>query len=146
MKLLYTLLIACAMLVTASCSSVKHTADVVPVSTKVVSYTVADLEVSPTKVSKTYSWSCNPFRSVSVSTVKKNTEAQLLQETGADVLLEPQYIVNKRGFLRGGSVTVIGFPAKFSNFHKMTTDEAELLHKVENVKHPEKPLKRWIIF
>lgn len=146
MKFSHIMLLGCGMLLTASCSSVRHTADVAPVSAKVVSYTVADLEVSPAKSSLTYSWSFNPFRRVSISTVKQNTEARMLQDAGADVLVEPQYIVNQRGFLRGGSVTVIGFPAKYRNFHKMTPAEAELFNKVEIVRPPEKPHKRWLIF
>lgn len=146
MKLSHIMLLGCGVLMMASCSSVKHTADVAPVANRVVSYTVADLEVNAAKSSMTYSWSYNPFRPISISTIKENTEAKMLEEAGADVLLEPQYIVNKRGFLRGGSVTVIGYPARYRNFHKMTPAEAELFHKVESAKKEHKAHKRWFIF
>ena len=139
---LLTLLFATVLL--ASCSSVRHTSDTVAVENSVVSFTVADLNVKPVKVTKTTSWGYNPFRRVSVSTVKSNTEAALLNEVGADVLLEPQYIVTKRGFMRGGSVTVIGYPAKYENFHRMTPEEAEI---AKNARKPaEQPHRRWFFF
>lgn len=140
-KLLSVLLFAGMM---ASCSTVRHTADSVDVKNTVTTFTVADLKVSPKKATKTTSWSYNPFKRVSVSTIKDNTEAALVNENNADILLEPQYIIEKRGFMRGGSVTVIGFPAKFENFHKMTPEEAAI---VKNLQKPEKqPKKRWFFF
>lgn len=132
MKLSHFLMIVFACMIT-SCSSIKNTADVTPVVNSIVNFTVADMTVQPTRVSKTYSWSYNPFRHVSISTIKSNLEAELLNEAGADVLVEPQYIVKKGGLFRGGSVTVIGYPAKYSNFHKMTPEEAEV---VKNARRP----------
>lgn len=128
----------------ASCSSVRHTSDTVNVNNTVTSFTVADLKVTPYKVSKTTKWNYNPFKSVSVAIIKGNTEALLLDESQADVLLEPQYIVEKRGFLRGGSVTVIGYPAKFENFHKMTSEEATIIRDAS--KPEKKAKKRWFFF
>lgn len=128
----------------ASCSSIRHTSDTANVQTTVATFAVADLQVAPQKVSKTTSWSYNPFKRVSVGLLKENTEAALVNENNADILIEPQYIVEKRGFLRGGSVTVTGFPAKFENFHKMTPQEAEILRSVPA---PEKKAKkRFFIF
>lgn len=139
----YITLIVTALLF-ASCTSIRHTADTVAVNPTVVSLTVADMIVSPTRVTRTTSWSYNPFRRVSISTIKSNTEATLLNEAGADVLLEPQYIITRRGFMRGGSVTVIGYPAKLQNFHSMTPEEAEM---TKNVRKPEEqPRKRWFFF
>lgn len=127
----------------ASCSSVRHTAETAAVNNTVTTFTVADMDVSTTKVSKTTSWPYNPFKRVSIDEVKENTEAALINENKADVLIEPQYIVERRGFLRGGSVTVIGFPAKYKNFHKMTPEEAEI---VKNIKKPEKEQTKKLIF
>lgn len=139
------LVLAAVGLALCSCSSIKHTSSTAAVETKVVNFTVADVEVQPAKISKTTSWSYNPFRRISVETVKTNTTALMLQEAGADVLLEPEYIVEKRGFLRGGSVTVIGFPASYSNFHKMTQEEAQVF-KVANDNAPKKEKKRFFFF
>lgn len=126
----------------ASCSTIRHTSDVVKVNNNVTTFTVAEMEVSPSKVSKTTKWSFNPFKRVSVNNIKENTEAALINDNNADVLLEPQYIIEKRGFLRGGSVTVIGFPAKYQNFHTMTPEEADI---VKNIQQPEdnQKKKKW---
>lgn len=127
MKIRDILLPLCALVLTCSCSTIKHTADTVSVESKVVTFTVADLNVSPQRAAMTYSWGWNPFVRPSVSDIKTNVEAQILDQAGADVLLEPQYIVEKRGFMRGGSVTVTGYPAKYTNFHKMTHEESEIV-------------------
>lgn len=130
----------------ASCSSLKHTSTAVPVDTKVVSFTVADANVSPEKISSTTSWSFNPFKRVSIETVKSNTTAKMLQEAKADVLVEPEYIVEQRGLFRGGSVTVIGFPATYINFHKMTSEEAEIFKAVNAKEVKKEHKKRFILF
>lgn len=127
-----------------SCTSIRHTASTASVDTEIYNFTVADMDVQPVKVSKTFSWSYNPFKKVSIGVVKDNTTAQLLKETDADVLVEPQYIVEKRGFMRGGSVTVIGFPAKYSNFHKMTESEAQIVKAAQ--RPPQETHKRWFFF
>lgn len=129
-----------------SCSSVKHTSTAVAVDTKVISLTVADAKVSPVKISGTTSWSYNPFKRVSIETVKSNTTAKMLQEANADVLVEPEYIIEKRGLFRGGSVTVIGFPAKYTNFHKMTPEEAEIFKAVNNGEKTKGHKKRFLLF
>lgn len=147
MKKIFGILAFCAVLLLSSCTTVKHTSTVVPVESKIVSFTVADLEVSPKKVSKTYSWNWKPFGSPSIDLVKSNTEAELLKEAGADVLVEPEYIIEKRGCLRGGSVTVIGFPATYKNFHKMTKEELEVVKNLgPDVKVKHKGKKRFILF
>lgn len=147
MKGIKLIMASVATLLVCSCSSIQHTATTADVQTKVVNFTVADVKTNGQKVSKTTSWNFNPFKRVSVSTEIKNTEAKMLMETGNDILLEPQYIVEKRGFLRGGSVTVIGIPAKYVNFHKMTPEEATIISKMNvddkkcNVKK-----KKWFLF
>lgn len=134
-------------LLVCSCSSIQHTATTADVQTKVVNFTVADVKTNGQKVSKTTSWNFNPFKRVSVATEITNTEAKMLMETGNDILLEPQYIVEKRGFLRGGSVTVIGIPAKYVNFHKMTPEEAAIVSKMKDgdCKKVSKK-RRWFLF
>lgn len=135
-----------SVLLATSCSSIRSTSSVASIEPNVVSFTVADMVVQPQKVSRTTTWSYNPFDRTTVSTRKTNTEAQLLQENECDVLVEPQYIVNKFGFLRGGSVTVTGYPAKYTNFHKMTPEEAEIIKKAGGMEKKKKAKKRWILF
>lgn len=140
-------LIASALLLATSCSTVRHTSDVAPVETKVVSLTVADIDISPKKVSRTTTWSYSPFTRVDINTLKSNTEALLLDEAGADVLVEPQYIVERYGLLRGGKITVTGYPAKYKDFHKMTPAEAEIVGKAAAKScAPKSHGKRWFIF
>jgi len=141
-KYLLTLVAGLAL---CSCSSIKHTAAVAPVETKVVNFTVADVDVRTERITKTTSWNYNPFCPVSIETIKTNTTAEMLREVGADVLMEPQYIVKKRGFLRGGSVTVTGFPATYSNFHKMTPEEAKVFNAA-NVKKTVEKKKKFLFF
>ncbi len=141
---IFFLIIAAAFL--GSCSSIRHTATAVPVESHVVSFTVADVKVGSEKISQTTSWDYNPFKRVSIETIKDNTTARMLQEANADVLVEPEYIIEKRGILRGGSVTVIGFPATYSNFHKMTSEEAELLKAVNQKQCKKKDSKKRFFF
>lgn len=83
---------------------------------------------------------------ISIETIKTNLTAQMLQENNADVLVEPQYIVEKRGWLRGGSVTVIGFPAKYKNFHPMTEAEAAVARGIIHEKKQKKNKNKFIFF
>lgn len=141
---LFIILIVSAFM--ASCSSIRHTSTAIPVDSRVVSYTVADVKVDPQKISMTTSWDFNPFKRVSIETVKDNTTAKMLQEAKADVLVEPEYIIEHRGLLRGGSVTVTGFPATYSNFHKMTPEEAELFKAVNSKQEKKKEHKKRFFF
>lgn len=113
-----------ALLALSSCSTISHTSEQLYVESKVVSVTVADMNVQPQRVEHTTSWKWNPFRVVSVSGEKDKATGELLKELKADVLVEPQYIVKRRGIFRGGSVTVSGYPATYHNFRPMTEQDA----------------------
>lgn len=114
-------------LVLSSCTTIKHTSSTATVENSVVALVMADMDVQPTKISKTMTWDYNPFKRVDINILKSNTTAQMLKEAGADALVEPEYVIEKRGFMRGGSLTITGFPAKYKNFHKMTSEEAEII-------------------
>lgn len=62
---------------------------------------------------------------MAVEQQKKKAEAKLLEESKADVVVQPQYTITRRGIFRGGSVTVTGYPATYKNFRPMTKDDAE---------------------
>lgn len=115
----------------SSCSTISHTSQTTGVDARVYNLTVADLDVADQKVSKTVDWKWTPLSTVSVESQKKNAEAELCNETGADVVIEPQYEVNRRGLFRGGSVTVTGYPAKYRNFRPMTQEDAEKIALVD---------------
>lgn len=109
-----------------------HTASSVPVDTKIYNVTVADLDVKEQRATSTSNWNWNLFSTFSLSKVKKEAEAELLKETGADVIVDPQYEVERRGALRGGSVTVSGYPARYTNFHSITPAEATAIMEEKN--------------
>lgn len=120
------LLIGCtAAVLLSSCSTISHTAHTAGVDTEVYSVTVADMDVSPQKAAKTIEWKWTPLSTVSIETQKENAEAELLKDADADVVVEPQFTIHRRGLFRGGSVTVTGYPAKYSNFRTMTKEDAE---------------------
>ena len=109
----------------SSCTSISDTAYTTVPETMVVNMTVADIDVSPEQVTATTKWNWNPFRTIKDH--KSNADAKALRESGADVLIEPTYEVEKRGLFRGGSVTVTGHPGKFVNFRNMSEKDAELI-------------------
>lgn len=116
--------VASAVLLTlSSCSTISHTCESTYVETKVVSVTVADMNVQPQRVEHTHTWKWSPFR-WSVKKETENATGELLKEQNADVLVEPQYTVTRRGLFRGGSITVSGYPATYYNFRPMTVEDA----------------------
>lgn len=117
--------VASAVLLTlSSCSTISNTCESTYVDTKVVSVTVADMKVQPQRVEHTHSWKWSPFKIRSISKETENATGELLKKQNADVLVEPQYTVTKRGWFRGGSVTVSGYPATYYNFRPMTEKDA----------------------
>ncbi|MDO5395691.1 MAG: hypothetical protein Q4F07_06985 [Bacteroidales bacterium] len=125
------LLVAATAIALTSCTTVSHTAKTEDVETHVYNLTVADMDVSKDKVSKTTSWNWTPLSTVSVEAQKEKATAELLQEKKADVLVEPQYTVKRRGLFRGGEVTVTGYPATYRNFRPMTKDDAEAIATID---------------
>lgn len=120
-------LAAGALLALSSCTTVQHTASTEQIETRIINMTVANVEVSKEKAQHTFNWQWSPFNAFSLNGVKQSAAADLLMEKKADVLVEPQYIVNRRGLFRGGSITVIGYPAKYTDFRPMTETDAKLL-------------------
>lgn len=114
-----------AALALSSCSTITHTSQTAAVDTQIYNMTVADLNVAAKKDSVTVDWKWNPLSTVSLKAQKETATHTLLGNNGADVLVEPQYIVNRRGIFRGGSVTVTGYPATYSDFRTMTSEDAE---------------------
>lgn len=152
MKAKYLIILLFAGLL-SSCSTIRKTSDSVAVMTPVSTYpTVADLRIAPERVSKTITWKWNPFATTSLSTKKANTTAELIQEAGADVLIEPEYIEQTSWLdILGGSLTVSGYPATFENFRKATAEDLEALKIVESHKgqcqgKDKNKKKRFLIF
>ena len=117
-----------ALVLMTSCSVVKNTSSVKEIEAVVETYpTVVDLEVSQEKVSKTVSWGIPLFKMpVSLEIRRSNIVAELVKENDADVLVEAQYIY-KKNILGSGSLTVIGYPAKFKDFRKATEKDLDAI-------------------
>lgn len=109
-----------------SCSTISHTASTADVDTHLYNLTVADMKVSDSKVSKTIQWDWVGMAG-SDKAKKDQVTSEALKDANADLLVEPQYIVNKRGLFRGGSVTVTGYPATYSNFRPLTQADADII-------------------
>ena len=127
-----SLILAASIAVAAlsSCTTTSNNAYTVTPETMIVNMTVADLDVSQDQVSATVSWNWNPFKTV--GSREKAAEAEVLKASGADILVEPVFEVTHRGFLRGGSVTVTGHPAKLVNFRPMTMGDAAIIATLKN--------------
>lgn len=132
-----------------SCTTVEKSSRTLSVETSVAQYpTVADLSVQ-VRTSKTVEWKHAFFNwGLPPLEVRKGSlVAEVLKETNADVLLEPQFAYAKN-FLGKCTLTVTGYPASFSHFRRATPEDLEALredcpaHKrrVYNVAQPWKKL------
>lgn len=113
----------------SSCSKVIKTSQHAPVDAQVSSFpTVGDLHIAPQRVSKTVSWKWNPFNTTSLSARKENIKADLIKESGADILVEPEFVQHTSFCnLLGGSLTVSGYPATLDNFRSATPEDIAAL-------------------
>lgn len=125
------ILAACvASLALGSCSTITHTSRTSAVDTRIYNLTVADMKVAPKRDSVTVDWKWNPLSTVSLKAQKESATHALMNKSDADVIVEPQYIVNRRGIFRGGTVTVTGYPATYTDFRPMTVEDAEKIAAV----------------
>ena len=112
---------AIAALVLSSCETAKHTATTANVESALRSLSVADLKVGDRvsvdmKIDKS-------IRRGGWDNVRQSVEAEALRKAGnADVLLEPQYVIESRRGLFGSKITrvaVSGRPAVYTNFRHL---------------------------
>lgn len=119
------IIIAMAALAMASCTTTTKTARTESVPYSMYNATVADLEVAKARITYTLQPS-KEVRKGGVSNCKQAAIMEALNANGnADLLLEPQFVVNhKKGpfgiFInKVTSVTVSGRPAFYKNFRSM---------------------------
>lgn len=105
----------------SSCETLEKTATTANISSDTKSATLADLKVGE-RVTATMDVS-KEIRRGGLNNIKQAVEAQALKEGGnADLLLEPQFIVEKHRGLIGSKVTKItvsGRPAFYTNFRSV---------------------------
>ena len=106
----------------SSCSTVVKTASTAETTSSIENATVADLDVAPERITYTVAPS-KAIQRGGMDNVKRAVESEALTANGnADVLVEPQYIIEKKKSLFGSkvtSVTVTGRPAKYRNFRSL---------------------------
>lgn len=123
------ILLACSALMLASCSTIRKTSTATDVATCINQYpVVAEGEVKA-KVTETTTWSWNPLKSDNFKVRKGNLVAETLKKYDADILLEPQFIITKKSFGER-SITVMGFPVKYSSFRQATDNDLKAIEAV----------------
>lgn len=112
-------------LMMTSCTTIVKTATTANAPASLLSATVADLEVAPSRVTSKIDKVPAKIRRGGVSNVKQAVEAQALAEYGGnyDLLVEPEYVIEQTSYFIFGkkikSISVSGRPAKFKNFHSL---------------------------
>ena len=112
-----------SILLLASCNTMMRTARTAEVGSSLRTATVVDLKpATDQRITHTMKPSADICRG-GENNVKRAVEAEALEKYGnADVLLEPQYVIEKRqGLLRSKitSITVSGRPAYYTNFRTL---------------------------
>lgn len=111
-------------LLVASCTTIKKTATTASVPASLLTATVADLEVSPERVTTDYIVPVEVRRG-GVANVQHAAEQALLDSKGKgyDLLVEPEYTMWQTSYFIFGKkitkVTVSGRPAKYKNFRSL---------------------------
>ncbi|MBO4455972.1 MAG: hypothetical protein J5759_05960 [Bacteroidales bacterium] len=116
------LLFAAAVLLFASCAVQQHNtkARLTEVQTAIVAPVVADLDISPTKITYTYKPTTTELRKTDLNTIINNAIAWALEENGnADVLVNASCRTTYSG-LRIKSIIITGYPATVKEFSKPT--------------------------
>ncbi|MDE5561717.1 MAG: hypothetical protein K2J00_07990 [Bacteroidaceae bacterium] len=121
------ILCGAVLLMAASCTTITKTSTTANVPQSLLSATVADLSVANERVTTRL----EPSKAIQrggMANIKRAAEAQALEEyarkTGktADLLLEPEYVIEQRRNFIGTkvkSITVSGRPASYTGFHSL---------------------------
>ncbi|MFI3281551.1 MAG: hypothetical protein R3Y44_06245 [Rikenellaceae bacterium] len=131
MKKIIALLSVCLLI--TSCSTIRTASSTsVDVTTNVVQYpVVVDLDISTQMVTKEVSWTYveSLFKSTMVKKAESTIIYDMLKECDADVLVEKRVQTIAIPFGRK-TVSIMGYPAKFTNFRKLTNSEIRAIEAV----------------
>ncbi len=103
----------------SSCSTLRTaTSKSLGIETSIESSATADLEVAQQKVEYTYTPSRKERKKMSYAKIQEKAVAAALKaNNNADVMVAPEFIVERKGLAkRVRKITVVGFPAKYTNF------------------------------
>lgn len=126
---------AVAALALSSCSTISHTASTEKVDTELMNRSTAELKVSDTKI--TYTFTPNDtYRRAGLKSMKAAAIAKALDANGGgDVLVAPEFEIKMtRGLFktRVKYITVTGHVGKYVNIHPTTLNEAEVVSTLEH--------------
>ena len=134
MKKLNVILGASLLLMATSCNVQMATSTSMPIDASITSRSTADLIVSQEKVSTKY-FPTKQERKMGLGFIQQNAAAELLEKNGnADVLVNPQYVIEKKFYLLRSkilSVKVTGYPAFFKNI-KPAEPQKTIVNQVVN--------------
>lgn len=125
------LAMACTAAFLASCTTVDKTAQSVSADAQIYQHpTVAVLQSVEQRVSAETEWVRTPlsFGHPSLEQMKHNLVAELVENSGADVLLDIEYTY-KRRLIGRCKLVVTGYPAKFGEFRKATPADLAVLRE-----------------
>lgn len=131
MKKLMAILSVC--LVFTSCSTIRTaSSSSIDVTTHVVQYpVVVDLDVSPQMVTKEVSWTYleSLFNLTMIKKAESTIVYDMLEECNADILVEKRIQTTTVPFGRK-TVSIKGYPAKFTNFRQLSDRELRAIEAV----------------
>lgn len=119
-KLFFSALCACALL--TSCVTTQTVTKVAEPNTEVAAKAAADMVVSPTRISYTYVPTAETKKTSFDNILQTAVEEALRENGNADLLVDLKYTYQAKGFFvfqKVVSVTVTGFPAKYTGFHSL---------------------------
>ncbi len=111
-----------AMLGMASCTTTINSARTEHFSSPAITMTIADLEVSPKKITYTYRPTDDVNRGGEVNVINTAVRNALEANGGGDVLVEMQFTLKKSGKKNVKEITVTGYPATYRNFRNASED------------------------
>lgn len=97
--------------------------------------TVVELKVEDTPISAEATWTNELFKNVSFQQDETNNLiAAMLEEKGADILLEPKIEHNVTGSIINSThnLKITGFPAKYSCFRTATLEDVMIINGINN--------------
>lgn len=116
------LLFVCVAFTLTSCVTTVKTAKSADTKSSLLSATVADIEVSPIRVSYTMAPS-KSLQRAGLNNVKQAAIQECLIKNGnADVLVDAEYVIEQEKLLFGkriNSITVSGHPAKYKGYRSL---------------------------
>ena len=100
--------------------------NIVDVKNQVIAVAGADLVIGDNRISRKTKWLVGFLTKGDLEQKKAHLLEELKRESGADVIIDPQFEYTPK-FLNGGTLVVNGYPAKYTKFRNLTPTEVDSL-------------------